>query len=848
MTVSTEVSREEYTGNGVTTDFDYRFRVFSAEDLVVSVADTTETITVLTLNTDYTVTGAGSRTGGKVKLLSPLAFNWRISIERALPVTQETDIRNQGNFFPEVHEDAFDKLTMLIQQVWSYFWLALRRPNWLAKYYDAKGYQIASVGDPHNPQDAATKNYVDSQVANSNAGWQAGDETLNNKIDANFNRTLRVPESYVDQLPPADQRANSLQGYNSSGKPVPIFSMTDTADLAIQLAGSNGAGLVGYQQPGDGAIHRTVLTKILESAISVLEFKLPEEGDYIDNALRRLIAAIKSGVTKSRTILIPGHIGEWLCSSQVLFDVSDITVLVFGNVRLASTDRQKTFLFSYDINQAPAQYIHDITLIGNGSTINGNGSAMTFEYHHGDGSDNDSTVRFNYVDNVKVYSIHADNGPIDSFSFRQCRNWYVDGCTFSRSKEDNGFSVTTDWTTWQVGVPSTWGYGVIKNCVAYDNEDFGFTAFNATGVKFNNCTSFNNRAGFSYEDSFNSPGVKRFFGIFSQCSAYNCREQGYYIQCDGIRIDDTCRSWNIRGYEGDNSAGIFENGVVVSNIATCYVGGSHEQCGHSGVAIFNGNSRPTAVTVSGTYSWNDGPCIYGRGVGELTIVPGTAVRGGGRQLFNGLYSYGIDVSNNGGAGYFQNFGFVKADGVIIRDCGLGAIRTQYVGTTIVGNCNMLNNAAMGASPAISVEHGNLARVSHNHAPSDTGNQTFVVSIASSTGIGIEYLNTGDGTSGVAANNAFNKQQTSRAEYYLSSTYDAGSVAAGSQVAINLVVNGASVGDFVSPSFSSTIGRLMPFCEIPSDNNVVVYLRNFTSSSISYSSGQIRVLVTKRASG
>ena len=119
MTVSTEISREEYTGNGVTTDFDYRFRVFSADELVVSVADTTENISTLVLNTDYTVTGVGSRTGGKVKLVNPLANAWHISIERDLPVTQETDVRNQGNFFPEVHEDAWDKLTMLIQQAFN---------------------------------------------------------------------------------------------------------------------------------------------------------------------------------------------------------------------------------------------------------------------------------------------------------------------------------------------------------------------------------------------------------------------------------------------------------------------------------------------------------------------------------------------------------------------------------------------------------------------------------------------------------------------------------------------------------------------------------------------------------
>ncbi|WP_447881580.1 hypothetical protein [Serratia fonticola] len=232
MTVSTEVSREEYTGNGVTTDFDYRFRVFEAADLVVSVADTTETITELTLNTDYTVTGAGSRTGGKVKLFSPLAFNWRISIERALPVTQETDVRNQGNFFPEVHEDAWDKLTMLIQQVWSYFGLALRKPTWLAKYYDALGNRIANLGNPINSQDAVTKSYVDS----TNDGW--------------FKRTLRVPESYVAPVPPVSMRRNKIGAYNDAGDPIAVLPESGSAaDVMIELAKPDGYKLIPSVQP-----------------------------------------------------------------------------------------------------------------------------------------------------------------------------------------------------------------------------------------------------------------------------------------------------------------------------------------------------------------------------------------------------------------------------------------------------------------------------------------------------------------------------------------------------------------------------------------------------------------------
>ena len=182
MTVSTEVNHNEYTGNGVTTTFPYKFRIFKKSDLVVQVVDINENINVLVLDTDYIVTGAGGYNGGNVILSKALANGHQISISRELPATQETDLRNQGKFFAEVHEDAFDKLTMLIQQSLRNDKLALRKPNDVAIFYDALSNYIRNLRDPSLPQDAATKKYTDDLYAKFSTILSTIIETLENGL------------------------------------------------------------------------------------------------------------------------------------------------------------------------------------------------------------------------------------------------------------------------------------------------------------------------------------------------------------------------------------------------------------------------------------------------------------------------------------------------------------------------------------------------------------------------------------------------------------------------------------------------------------------------------------------
>lgn len=117
MTVSTTESRIGYNGNGATTVFAFPYRFLESSDLTVTLVRADTTQVVQTLNTDYTVTGAGNDAGGTVTMVVPPATGQQLVIVRDVPLTQETDYISGDPFPAETHERALDKLTMISQRL-----------------------------------------------------------------------------------------------------------------------------------------------------------------------------------------------------------------------------------------------------------------------------------------------------------------------------------------------------------------------------------------------------------------------------------------------------------------------------------------------------------------------------------------------------------------------------------------------------------------------------------------------------------------------------------------------------------------------------------------------------------
>jgi hypothetical protein len=186
MTVQTNTNIATFNGNGVTQIFPLAFKFNNDSDLIVLlIDDALGTSVQLTLNSDYTVSGEGDEEGGLINVVVAPASSQRLKVARVVDILQLTDLRNQGKFFAEIHEDALDLLTMIAQQHESGIRSALRVPD-------------------SDPEPA--------------------------------------------RLPSAAQRAGKILAFSESGDPVAVVPVTDSAaELRLELAGSSGAEKIGYK-------------------------------------------------------------------------------------------------------------------------------------------------------------------------------------------------------------------------------------------------------------------------------------------------------------------------------------------------------------------------------------------------------------------------------------------------------------------------------------------------------------------------------------------------------------------------------------------------------------------------
>lgn len=124
MTVSSTTRKAgPFAGNGVVTTFPFAFKVFAKTDAKVDTVALNGATTTLTLDSDYSVAlnvDQNNTPGGTITYPingAPLPTGYQLVVLGDLPYDQETDLTNQGGFYPQTIEDMVDRATIQIQQI-----------------------------------------------------------------------------------------------------------------------------------------------------------------------------------------------------------------------------------------------------------------------------------------------------------------------------------------------------------------------------------------------------------------------------------------------------------------------------------------------------------------------------------------------------------------------------------------------------------------------------------------------------------------------------------------------------------------------------------------------------------
>jgi hypothetical protein len=197
MTVSATKSRKEYAGDGSTTSFATNPVVFfDAADLTVYVVTTATGVVAATLvlNTDYTVSGGDGSTGtvdlstGSDPYGAPSALQTLV-IVRELGITQASNLVNNDGSDAEVVEKAFDRLTMIAQEL------------------NARLDRAFTLADS-DVSGAST--VIPTPVANTIIGWNSDGDALQNYVAADIAPDILVStfmETLLDDVDAATARS-----------------------------------------------------------------------------------------------------------------------------------------------------------------------------------------------------------------------------------------------------------------------------------------------------------------------------------------------------------------------------------------------------------------------------------------------------------------------------------------------------------------------------------------------------------------------------------------------------------------------------------------------------------------
>lgn len=336
MTVSATENRKEHAGNGVTTSFATPVFFNESDVVVYLVNDTTGVSTLWTLNTEYTLSGEGSASGGTLTVdTSPTDYT-PASGETLVILTDPTydqgvDLVNNDALDAEVLEQALDELTVMIQRVDSKIGRAFRFAD------DAAGTDSVSVDIPtpeaskalrwNSDGDAlenvnlsdlgmiATADFAETLLddPNADAFWATLMASITKAtartslgVDSQAHPVIITPDSDTDYTPTATELAADVWVLDLSNWTTDRSIICDDADRKFTVI-----------NPSTNSYTATITT----SGTTPTTENVPSDGQYYQVTVRSGV-----GVALDASKLPAGHIAGLLWSNNATDATNDFDV------------------------------------------------------------------------------------------------------------------------------------------------------------------------------------------------------------------------------------------------------------------------------------------------------------------------------------------------------------------------------------------------------------------------------------------------------------------------------------------------------------------------------------------
>lgn len=305
MSVPSQTPYNVYTANGLTTVFAYQFMIMTAGDLEVSVNGNP-------VSSGFTVQGAGQTGGGQVVFITPPAGGSVVMLLRKLTIKRDTDYQDNGDLLADTINADFDRLWLAMQQAFLSDSLSLKRPL-LGGDYNAGGMKIIDVKDPTNPQDAATKGWVDLQysVPTSEAKQAAAEA----KEARDESREIADKFGDVDKAVTEAQAARDaadIHAQDSESASVRAQAAADSAESIVDIDGTYPDEPTGLAATAEGKYFRVPMG---EGSSTAFKYFRKLSGAAVPVAMLAGQAAVTDAQNRSRV----GATGAWVNNSLYPF-------------------------------------------------------------------------------------------------------------------------------------------------------------------------------------------------------------------------------------------------------------------------------------------------------------------------------------------------------------------------------------------------------------------------------------------------------------------------------------------------------------------------------------------------